>query len=643
MKPVRLAAGLIAVLVAAGACDGASLGTADDTDRAEALEPADEAEPASDEHDAGDDDRENASERADEGETGDDGDPEPEPSDTPDDPAPDNADIDDDPPEPTEEAEPERPEDDARRDIPDEPTNPQPRFDPIAIPDRDPTGVEVTRYVTDAGPAAVVRLVVTVEHPFAGDLTVYLWAPDGTGGLVRPADGRPGTTIAPIVARAPFVGVEARGLWRVRTADVRGGDEGRLVDVRLEVDIGAADTDEADPERTAPEIEFVEPPADRPEGATAIPDADPAGITRTVILDDGAPVSGVCADVAVQHPFVGDLRVTLTSPTGTTAVLAAPDRANGAEGFAAPLRSAAFAGEARSGTWTLTVVDTSAGDAGVFVSWTLDTACFLPPPPADDDTTEAEDPPPARGTCDTPLALPAANEVRRGLLTGASALSPPAACSSWPLLGPEDVYRMDATAGRSVTIDVRPTGFDATLYILGACAPNTPCTAVAEAAGVGGAERIAFRPAATGTYYLVVDSDAQRPGGPYTLTVAECPFEGRAAATGLPVPIPSRTSTPVEVTINVPGSFTVQRVDIEVDITHGFPPDLRVVLRSPDGTAMTLLDRNAAPTGGVQIRRAAEPAFVGKRGDGRWLLAVEDLAFADSGSIRAFALTFGCH
>jgi subtilisin-like proprotein convertase family protein len=167
-------------------------------------------------------------------------------------------------------------------------------------------------------------------------------------------------------------------------------------------------------------------------GAPApIPDNAPAGISRTITVGPSVsfPIADVKVFVNVTHPFMGDLRMTLTkdsivvplmtragqpsSPLGfdfdldgvytfsddapgtvwqtgytlpvtATALPTGSYRASDAEALAISLRQA-FDGVESGGDWTLTIADLGAGDAGTLITWSIQfimssgSACATPP------------------------------------------------------------------------------------------------------------------------------------------------------------------------------------------------------------------------------------------------------------------------
>lgn len=126
---------------------------------------------------------------------------------------------------------------------------------------------------------------------------------------------------------------------------------------------------------------------------SVIPDNSMTGVPSTITIQPGT--SGISKiefiDVtfsAADHTYLGDLTVTLTSPSGTTTYLAEAhpcvdkDVTNSDDSH--PLSSscgtpyaawrfgdAGHLGEAADGTWTLRVYDLVSGDTGTFQSWGL--------------------------------------------------------------------------------------------------------------------------------------------------------------------------------------------------------------------------------------------------------------------------------
>ncbi|NLF29331.1 MAG: hypothetical protein GX591_00420 [Planctomycetes bacterium] len=113
------------------------------------------------------------------------------------------------------------------------------------------------------------------------------------------------------------------------------------------------------------------------------PIADNATITSTLTVTDNFCIADVNVPVNISHTYIGDLRITLTSPQGTVVTL--HNRGGGTtdnivgtfddEGSlipAGPVTLADLVGESPAGTWTLTISDMAGGDTGTLNAWALE-------------------------------------------------------------------------------------------------------------------------------------------------------------------------------------------------------------------------------------------------------------------------------
>ncbi|OHU94212.1 S8 family serine peptidase [Pseudoalteromonas byunsanensis] len=104
--------------------------------------------------------------------------------------------------------------------------------------------------------------------------------------------------------------------------------------------------------------------------STDIPDNDPAGVTSVITVADEVTIFGSSTFLDITHTYIGDLIVSLTSPSGTTAVL--HNQAGGsADDINQSFASDAFNGEVATGDWVLRVEDTYAQDVGTLNQWSL--------------------------------------------------------------------------------------------------------------------------------------------------------------------------------------------------------------------------------------------------------------------------------
>jgi subtilisin-like proprotein convertase family protein len=93
---------------------------------------------------------------------------------------------------------------------------------------------------------------------------------------------------------------------------------------------------------------------------------DGGSVTRTFTASTAMQVEWAEVDVAITHSHVGDLTITLTSPSGLVSVLV--DRpgsgSNTRDNLSFTLTSAQFRGEDPTGTWTVTITDAAGNSAG---------------------------------------------------------------------------------------------------------------------------------------------------------------------------------------------------------------------------------------------------------------------------------------
>lgn len=108
----------------------------------------------------------------------------------------------------------------------------------------------------------------------------------------------------------------------------------------------------------------------------SIPDNDPQGIVSEINIEPPGILNRVRVDVRINHTYIGDLQVVLSSPDGHSVIL--HDRAGGSgNGIVTTYSSDSFpsltslVGKQGSGTWSLKVSDHSMLDTGSLVKWGL--------------------------------------------------------------------------------------------------------------------------------------------------------------------------------------------------------------------------------------------------------------------------------
>jgi subtilisin-like proprotein convertase family protein len=112
----------------------------------------------------------------------------------------------------------------------------------------------------------------------------------------------------------------------------------------------------------------------------SIPDNNLTGITRTLTISGPADFIVEHVEVVVQapHPFRGDLRIRLTSPSGMVSTLA-EQRSDPGDNLSNWLfTSVAHFGEDPNGSWSLNVADVAADDVGALSSWAITVYGYQP-------------------------------------------------------------------------------------------------------------------------------------------------------------------------------------------------------------------------------------------------------------------------
>jgi subtilisin-like proprotein convertase family protein/subtilisin family serine protease len=107
--------------------------------------------------------------------------------------------------------------------------------------------------------------------------------------------------------------------------------------------------------------------------------------------------------------------------------------------------------------------------------------------------------------------------------------------------------------------------------------------------------------------------------------------------------IPDNQPAGITRTVAVAGGGRVGGIEVEVDITHTYIGDLRVVVRSPSGREVFLHDRGGGSTDNLRAtyRSSAVTALAAMHGEpasGDWSLRVVDVAAQDIGKLNRWAL-----
>ncbi len=107
-----------------------------------------------------------------------------------------------------------------------------------------------------------------------------------------------------------------------------------------------------------------------------IPDYNPTGITSAIQIAEASPLRDIQVTVAIEHSFLGDLEISLISPTGESVML--QGRTLGRKSSlqttytlqTTPLLRR-FLNQSPQGRWQLRVADLAQGDTGTLKTWQL--------------------------------------------------------------------------------------------------------------------------------------------------------------------------------------------------------------------------------------------------------------------------------
>jgi immune inhibitor A len=239
----------------------------------------------------------------------------------------------------------------------------------LPIPDGLETGVQSEIVLAVDGVVRDIAVDVSIAHSYIGDLRVELVAPSGASAVLHDRTGGNADNIVTVyratelpVLRA-LIGERLAGSWRLRATDFALHDVGTLQKWGLSIAVG----------------QVTGTISRRNETHLPIPDKDAAGIASQIDISNAGRVRSIAVQVAIAHPYVGDLRVELVGPTGVSALLQ-----NQAGGNASDLRRtftssdtavlAALIGSEVQGHWSLRVADLASRDTGTLESWGLEIA-----------------------------------------------------------------------------------------------------------------------------------------------------------------------------------------------------------------------------------------------------------------------------
>ena len=324
-------------------------------------------------------------------------------------------------------------------------------------------------------------------------------------------------------------------------------------------------------------------------------------VSDAITVPDSGTATSVSVSVDVSHTYIGDLKIDLIAPDGTTKTL--HNRSGGTADDIDQTYTPDFGSTSIAGTWTLRINDNYApADDGTLNGWTL-----------------------------TVNHVVTANPVTNLSGSGSTYYATVSAAL-------DGTYNLDLISfGHGVTdatgnplADPVPTGADHT-YAVDLTAP-----------AVSSIERYSPSSAATGNqtlvYRVIFSEDVTGvDASDFALSPDSTGGTGQFTQTRSPSLAITQANTITDA-IAVPDSGTATSVSVSVDVSHTYIGDLKIDLIAPDGTIQTLHNRSGGTTDDIDQTYA--PDFAGVSIAGTWTLRINDnYAAADDGTLNSWTLT----
>ncbi len=234
----------------------------------------------------------------------------------------------------------------------------------MLIPDNEPTGATSILSLDSPGTIVDVSLDVEIIHSWISDLEISLITPGGTKIILHDHEGSDGDDIRQTYdgTTSPglknLVGKTAGGNWSLVIVDTASADVGRLLRWGIRVHYEKPDT--AVTGAANPNL--------------PIPDNDNEGISSNIEVQQDGDAKNIAVNINIEHTYIGDLRIDLTSPSGLVATLhnqegAGSNNIKKTYDTSTSLALNGITGEPIRGTWRLRVRDLAGQDVGTLVSW----------------------------------------------------------------------------------------------------------------------------------------------------------------------------------------------------------------------------------------------------------------------------------
>ena len=334
-------------------------------------------------------------------------------------------------------------------------------------------------------------------------------------------------------------------------------------------------------------------------------------VSDAITVSDSETATSVSVEVDITHAYIGDLKIDLIAPDGTSRTL--HNRSGGSTNDIDQTYAPLFGSIPISGVWTLQIYDGYSADPGVLNSWTLtinygDTATTVSPVTG------------ISGSGDVYYVTVSATQDGTYNLDLVSSNHDIADAASNPLTN-------TTPTGADETYTVSTVVTDSTAPTVSSIERYSPSGATTDSQTL--VYRITFSEDVTGVDKADFALSLGSTGGTSTSS-------GQFTQTRSPsLAIPDNTT--VSDAITVAGSGTAASVTVAVDITHTYIGDLKIDLVAPDGTTKTLHNRSGGSID--DINQEYTPDFDGVPIAGTWSLRIHDNYDADSGTLNSWTLT----
>lgn len=222
------------------------------------------------------------------------------------------------------------------------------------IPDQD--SFSDTIYINRDGIIQDIKVSVAIQHPYMGDISIQLLSPSGTEVSLRNREGGSSNDMNSVFEGDTLKllkGESAKGAWIITVQDHAAQDDGIL-------DTWGLDLTCEEFESYKSEIFIAN--QERPEQ-----------LTSTQECRFNGRVTQAEAEVELEHPLIGDLVISVVSPSGREVIL--HDRVGGSQQMINKKWSTAslsdFVGEPTLGTWTLKIKSFHSSTTGTLKHWKI--------------------------------------------------------------------------------------------------------------------------------------------------------------------------------------------------------------------------------------------------------------------------------